>query len=104
MELKPITEFVNIQPSLIKKAEYLTIRSDDLVVIANLKELLSSAPLDDDVADAISQFLGVWSDLDAAAQSLIENVPPLNPDYGTEQEKMLNATLIDFKQAWESEK
>ncbi len=104
MGLKPITDIVNIQQSYVKKAAYLLIEENDLRVIARLKEILETAPLDDDVADAISQFLGMWSDLDAAAQSLIENVPPLNPDYGTEQEKMLNATLIDFKHAWESEK
>ncbi len=104
MELKPITDIVILPESYTKKSAYLLIAENDLPTIARLKEILETAPLDDDVADAISQFLGVWSDLDAAAQSLIENVPPLNPDYGTEQEKMLNATLIDFKHAWESEK
>ncbi len=104
MQIDKITDVVNIQKSLVKKAEYLKVHEGDLHVIATLKHILENEPLDDTVSQALSEFLGVWSNIDAAAASLIENVPPLSPDYGTMQERMLNATLIDFKNAWNDEK
>jgi len=105
LSVSPLTCKVNIQPSLVRRADYLKIQNDDLVAIANLKELLENEPLDDKVQSVISEFLGVWSNIDSSLCGLLQVIPDSEEQLKEGDVDMLfYPHLIDLKNVYEENK